>query len=300
MNLPTTPGAAGSAVKNGLFRLQIGPVNIRLLSPIDAVARHIRFHYAHFPVLDDDSFIDFNLQVASPSLLRRYFRPQASFSIDGQSPFAPFPLGQAAALFEWGLNWCLAQYCHRFLLIHAGVVERNGQAFVFPGVPGSGKSTLCAALVGTGWRLLSDEMALLDPETGLAYPMPRPISLKNASIALIAAFCPEQAIGPIIHDTHKGVLSHMRPPATSVDLLRQPATVRRVIFPKYAAQSATVLSPLSKGRALMRLADNSFNYHILGQRGFGCLAKICDTSDCHDFQYSRLEEAVTLFSELTA
>jgi predicted ATPase len=33
------------------------------------------------------------------------------------------------------------------------VVERDGHALILPAMPGSGKSTLTAALVQRGWRL---------------------------------------------------------------------------------------------------------------------------------------------------
>jgi hypothetical protein len=43
------------------------------------------------------------------------------------------------------------------------VLERGGRALLLPAPSGSGKSTLCAGLAFNGWRLLSDELALLDP-----------------------------------------------------------------------------------------------------------------------------------------
>ena len=71
--------------------------------------------------------------------------------------------------------------------MHAAVFERDSSAVVLPGPSGVGKSTLCAALVARGWRLLSDEVAMIRPQDGLLQPYPRPISLKNESIEMIAA-----------------------------------------------------------------------------------------------------------------
>lgn len=56
---------------------------------------------------------------------------------------------------------------------------------IVPAPLDSAKRTLCAALVGKGWRLLSDELALVRLDTGELVPLPRPISLKNASINII-------------------------------------------------------------------------------------------------------------------
>ena len=59
------------------------------------------------------------------------------------------------------------------------------------GLPGSGKSTLAAGLVYRGgWRLLSDELALLSLGDGAVSALPKPISLKNESIAIMKRFAP--------------------------------------------------------------------------------------------------------------
>ena len=106
--------------------------------------------------------------------------------------FNPLPAEQAFPLLEWGLNWCVATQCHQYLILHAAVLERGGRALIMPAPPGSGKSTLCAALVARGWRLFSDELALIEIGGGQIVPLPRPISLKNESIdRIISGFWPE-------------------------------------------------------------------------------------------------------------
>jgi HprK-related kinase A len=265
---------------------------------VPAVAEHLLCLYGAFDVLDNAAFIDFYTALEPPSKLRRFFRPQVNFSFDGYFPFKPLPYKQASAMFEWGLNWCIASHSHQYLIIHASVVERNGQAFIFPGTPGSGKSTLCAALVSRGWRLLSDEMTLLSVNDGFVYPVPRPISLKNRSIDVIQDFAPDAVLGAVFKNTAKGSIGHVRPSDDSVALGEIPAQPAKLIFPKYERDSNTVLTPLSKSRALLKAAENCFNYNILGLKGFTTLSNLIDASDCYEFKYSHLEEAVALFTDL--
>ncbi len=286
------------ALNNDGLRLKVGGFNVCLSSPVATVADHLLGLYGAFDVVDHTAFIDFYTSIAPPSKLRRFFRANVNFSFDGHIPFKPLPYKQASALFEWGLNWCIANHSHHYLVIHAAVVERNGQAFIFPGTPGSGKSTLCAALVSRGWRLLSDEMTLLSVADGWVYPIPRPISLKNRSLDVIRDFAPDVIMGPVIKNTAKGAIGHVRPPDDSVNLGEIPVQPAKLIFPSYLKGSKTELTPLSKSRALLKVAENCFNYNILGLQGFNSVGDLVDASDCYEFKYSNLEEAVALFTEL--
>jgi len=58
--------------------------------------------------------------------------------------------------------------------------------------------------VHRGWRLLSDELALVCPTAGRIQPLPRPIALKGASIQVIRDFAPHALIGPEHVNTRKG------------------------------------------------------------------------------------------------
>jgi HprK-related kinase A len=286
-------------LKDQGLKFSIGLFNICLSSSVDEVADHLLSLYGTFEMVNDNEFVDFYVSVEPPFKWRRYLRPQVNFSFDGYLPFKPLPYAQASAMFEWGLNWSIANHSHQYLVIHAAVVERNSQAFIFPGTPGSGKSTLCAALIGNGWRLLSDEMTLLSINDGLIYPIPRPVSLKNQSIAVINDFLVDITIGAIVNDTLKGTVAHLRPPADSVISAKLPAIPAKIIFPKYQTGAITKLTSLTQGRALLKVAENSFNYNILGIRGFDCLAKTIDVCRCYDFNYSSLDEAVALFTEMS-
>ena len=279
--------------------LRTGPFSLRLQSKLPHVAEGLFELYGQFEVRDtQNAFADFHVEINSPGLLRRWFRPQVNFSFDGNMPFKPLPLDQAYPLLEWGLNWCVTMHAHQYLIIHAGVVEKNGLAAILPAPPGSGKSTLTAGLVLSGWRLLSDELTLIDRKTGLIHPLPRPISLKNASIPIIRDFNSQAFINRASHDTAKGTVAHMRPPRESVRRQHEPARPGWVIFPKWRADAPAELTPRSRAETFIYLAQNAFNYSHLGVDGFQVGTQLIEQTDCYDFEYGQLDQAVITFNQL--
>ena len=281
------------------INVNIGTFSINLTSTLTEITDNLLLHYSPYTLNNDQKAADFYINLDAPSLLRRWFRPQVTFSFDGHLPFKPLPQSQAFAMFEWGLNWVIANHAHHYLIIHAAVIEKAGKAFVFPGSPGSGKSTLCAALVTQGWRLLSDEMALLSLNDGYLIPIPRPISLKNESIGIIKTIPGEFYVGDPVHDTAKGTVAHMSATQSCVDQSHQPAIPTTVIFPKYRRGAATTLESLSKGRTFLALAENSFNYHVLGEMAFDHLTKMIDQCQCYNFTYQHLNEAYETMDRLS-
>ncbi|MEN6585998.1 MAG: HprK-related kinase A [Sulfuricella sp.] len=283
--------------KEGIF-LQTGSFITHLQTSISSVAEGIGLLYADYPLVEHAGFADFHVSLESPRTLRRWFKPQVLFLFDGKPAFKPLPLDQAFPTFEWGLNWCVSSHANRYLIIHAAVVEKGGYAAILPAPPGSGKSTLCAALVCRGWRLLSDELALVRVSDGKIIPLPRPVSLKNGSIDVIQRYEPEAVFSRKVSDTMKGTVAHMKAPADSIVYATEPARAAWVIFPKYQAGAVTHLEALPQSRAFMRVADNAFNYSLLGVRGFETMAGLIDASLCYDFSYSVLDEAIETFAAL--
>lgn len=281
------------------LRVRIGPIVAEVRSSFGVVESALALHYAAHDVVAPSDFADFHVSVAPPSGPRRWIRRQSLFHFNGNVAFLPLAATQAFALLEWGLNWCISSHCHQFLIVHAAVLERDGKALVLPAPPGSGKSTLCGALVARGWRLLSDELALIELTGDRLVPLPRPISLKNESIATLARFWPDGAMSPVVHDTVKGSVAYVRPPVESVQRASQAARPGWIVLPQYAAGAQTQLPALSKCETFMKLVDNSFNYNVHGRAGFDALADLVAASRCFRFIYGGdLQEAVRVFDAL--
>lgn len=278
--------------------IKTGPFNVCVKSKNACFSDLFSWFYRDFPLASQKNICDYHISLKRPWGIRRLWKPQVLFSIDNQVLFEPFPLSSALPLFEWGLNWCIATQAHRYLLLHASVVEKDGKAIVFPAFPGSGKSTLCAALVHRGWRLFSDEFGIVRPENQMVIPLPRPIPLKNESIDVIRRFAPDAAIGPLFPKTRKGTVAHLRAPASSVERMNVEAAPHLVIFPRYQSNAKLVLAPLSKAYALLKLATNAFNYQVLGKKGFVLVADIVRSCGCYNLTYGNLDEAINRLNEL--
>ena len=270
---------------------------MRIRSPIPVVAEGLAVLYADHELLEpaDSHFADFHVAVLPRW---RGAKRVCVFQMDGAQPFTPLAIGEAFALLEWGMNWCVTSHTHRLLTIHSAVLEKRGYVMILPAPPGSGKSTLCAALMLSGWRLLSDEMALLDPQTGFILPAPRPVSLKNRSIEVIQAFDPKAVMGPVAHDTVKGRVAHLKVSSHSLAQAAVSAPPAWLVFPLYDADAGLQVNERPKAQAIVDLASNSFNHHVHGRSGFEALVQVVGRSACHDLRYGDLSIALAWFDAL--
>jgi HprK-related kinase A len=272
---------------------------VRIRSELTGVRRHLDQLYEDFPMREGNGG-HFDIAVERGRGLHRWVRPQATVVINGTRPFLPLPSGLAGACIEWALNWCIGKNAHRWIAVHAAVVERGGRTLILPGPSGSGKSTLCASLTGAGWRLFSDEFALIDPDSGSVLPVPRPISLKNRAIEIVRHRQPSVVFSPEAHDTEGSRFVHMRPPSESVRRAGEAAAVGWVVVPRFAPGRPTAFEPLPRARALLQLTDQSFNYNYLGARGYTCLATLVRHAECFRLEYSDLDDVLGRLEDMAA
>lgn len=298
---PVLPGRGRSGEKFGKF-IGIGPFVFFLSTDIPLLAAMIETLYEGFPAWEASAnrFADFHVGVHRVSGMRRIVRRQAVFDIDGFRPFFPLASGQALMMLEGGLNWAIAENISFFLVIHAGVVERNGLAMVLPAPPGGGKSTLTAGLVHRGWRLLSDELALLSLEEGTLSALARPIALKNESIGVIRRAAPQSWMTPPMPNIEGGDVIYLKPPADSVARIGERAVPAFIVVPRFQRDAdAALLEPKSRPQAFRELADGTYRLSLYGRRGFETLAGMVDRCQCYDLRFSDLDAAIQACERLT-
>jgi HprK-related kinase A len=293
-----SPDALLQRLSSDGIGIDFGAARSRVRTALPVAASLIRKVYGAYSADDASGMFDITVDIRRVRGLRSVIRPQCELLTDGVSEFEPFPLDTTLPLLEWGTNYAIANRLICYLLLHAGVVERNGRAIVMPALPGSGKSTLTAALTLRGFRLLSDEFGVVRMEDSRLLPMLRPLALKNDSIDVIERFEPTAVIGPRFPKTHKGTVAHLAPLASHVDARHEAANPALVVFPRFDRAAGVELEPVKKTRAFARLAVNSFNYHALGPDGFDALGQLVQESSCWQLRYGDLQGAIKALGNL--
>jgi hypothetical protein len=189
----------------------------------------------------------------------------------GEWVLAPASDAELLAFVSWWINETVFATPFDRLLVHAGVVAREGRAVLLPGIPNAGKSTLVAALVGSGWDYLSDEAAVLDVRTGRVEPFARTLTLDAGSLALLPG------VTPLASPVPGGIATlgaHVAPEALRAGCVGGAAVPVALVFPTVRPGAGTRRRELAKADALVGLGEQAFNLDSLGPAAFRCLARL--------------------------
>lgn len=279
--------------------IDLGAICIQVRSTLIEVAPLLQTVYPYFPMIPSENrLVDATVSLLPATGVRRWVRPLARVEVDGIDPFGRVPRDQLLPHFEWSVNWAFANAFNAYLLLHAGAVVHRGCAMLLAASPGSGKSTLTAALAGRGARLLSDEFGVVRTSDLGLVAVAKPIALKNESIGLIREWTPDARMGPIFVKTRKGDLAHHAVPRESVDQIHSPAVPRVVLFPRWTRGAEPSLIPVAPASAFMEIAKNSFNYELLGPEGFETVARLVESCACYRLEYCDLPQAMPIIDRL--
>jgi hypothetical protein len=181
------------------------------------------------------------------------------------------------------------------VLIHAGaVVSPGGAGVLLPAPSGSGKTTLVAGLVRSGFGYLSDEAAVLDPETGMLYPYPVHLSLKGASRDRFPEGAPEPS-----HAGFAGEAWHVDPETIRAGAVAEPCEVVFVIAHRYEPGADLRIDPLTPAEACVALVGNLMLGRRDAPRSLDLLARICQASKGYRVTHGDLDSAVEAIVKLT-
>lgn len=209
-------------------------------------------------------------------------------TVDGSVTQRTDTLPTAVGWVAWKASLEAIETAEDVLVLHAGAVARRGRAVVLPAPPDSGKTTLTAALVRSGFRYLSDEAALLDPRTGLVHPFPRALAMDAGSLRAVGA-----------NNGHDGgTLRHVPVEDLGGRAADGPVPVTAVVFPSYRPGADVAIEPVGRAATVVALAEQAFNADRFGAEGVRLLADVVRDATCWRLTMGDARRAAALVREV--
>jgi len=198
----------------------------------------------------------------------------------------------------WHVNQRVIAASTEHLLLHAGCVVDRDRAIVVAAPSGGGKSTFVAALVRAGCAYATDECVAIDPRTGHTTGYARAIGLKAGSWP----FFPELTDAAEASDTYETPNRYATAATLGSTTSAAPAEPAVLCFPERhdTRAGADVLSPIGRADAIVRLAEQSFNFDAFGTERLPLLARVAAASVCCRVDVTDLERAVDAVRALVA
>ena len=287
-----------AALAAGTLALHLGPFSMGLRADRMAVMPFLMDLYRDVPAsLEAGVLTDVALCLRAPNAFRRFVRPQVLPDPGFETPAIPLPLYMSGLAMEMGFNLAVALKIFRFTIVHGGVVADEKGGILISAASGGGKSTLTAALMQQGFRLFSDEFAIISDDAELV-PYPRPVSLKNQSIDLVRQMAGAGEVSATIAGTPKGRIAYRRARLSDIKAAQKRARPKLILFPNFQKNAAPEVSKLEPADAMMRLITSSTNYRVSGETGFKAFTSMVQSAPAYEITYGTLEESVKLVQSL--
>jgi hypothetical protein len=188
----------------------------------------------------------------------------------------------------WHVNQRVIATSDEVVLIHAAAAAFDGHGVLLPAPMESGKTTLVAGLVRSGFHYLTDESAAIDPVTLQVHPYAKPLSIDAGSWPVLPELAPpvEAPTAAYLADQWQVAPQRIRPDAVS-----GPVEVATVILPRYEPGAPTTLTPLAGSEALVGTLAQTFRFHEHGRRNLTVLGRLLGRVPCYRLLSGDLDRA---------
>lgn len=224
-------------------------------------------------------------------------RDEAGWQLADQSDISPCETlrteEEVAQYVEWMAYSATIRLTTLPLLLHSGAVARNGVAVLLPNVSGAGKTTLTLALAARGWLPLTDDVCPLVERDGelVAAGCQRCCHLTPHSLDVLGA----QGV------TLEGPLGGMSFYFYRPRVWAEPAPVRGIVIPRYAAESPTHFAAITQAECLGQLMHMTFPQEAPpAHERRRTAARLAAKAPGFSLTYSALDEALDIFETLEA
>lgn len=219
-------------------------------------------------------------------------------TMNGALQGGPLPPEHLLPLLQDRLRKYAYQRRAYLIAVHGAVVTDGVQTMVLAGLSGSGKSTLAAALLSRGYKLVSDEPAVIDPMSGGAWPIPLGLGLKAGSWSAVLRDYPALNELPVHIRWDGQPIRFLGSDEIDFYMAIAACPVTHLIFPRYNADSAGTIEPLTPVQGLRAITEAGYQVPGLDEKRVAQILDWINGLSCYTLFYSSTDEALGLLKEV--
>lgn len=185
--------------------------------------------------------------------------------------------------------------------LHAASVTFWGHTILMPAPAGSGKSTLVAGLMNSGFRFGADDLVLLDETPGHIRPVPTSIGVKSGSWPVLEPLFPELGRNAIHLREDGRKIKYLVP--EKKQLLKpsagKPQVINCIVYPSYGTKEKNLIQPVTPAQSLVLLSKAGFDINRkLTEQNVTGLVEWIKQIPSFRLSFSQLDASVELLKKL--
>jgi hypothetical protein len=196
---------------------------------------------------------------------------------------------------EWRIMMGILRRLEHFVQVHAAGLVSEGKALLLIGPSGAGKTSLALSLLLQGWKCLSDEVILIDPEDCMISPLPRSFHVDMRVLELFPELLSGRTEKVFADNSGKRLVD---PSVIRSDWIAQPSLPHWIVFPSYSATNHNNLIPIGETEALSLLLGQAINLSGHGKKGLEILIQLIRLCQCYRLNTGDLHYASFVLSNL--
>ena len=192
----------------------------------------------------------------------------------------------------------LIEHNHTGLAIHAGLVSANQRSMLLPADSGSGKSSVTAWLLTQGWHYHTDELVLIDLNSGKLDAFTRPLNIKPSGLKAISDIIDLKKIQSDLLVCNLATMIPHR--LVNPNFSRVIPELKLIVFPQYNPDTVPDIKRLSGAEAGLELMRSNVIARNLPGHGFGTVTKLVKNVPAYRLHYRHFDDLEVLFSKIDA
>ena len=186
---------------------------------------------------------------------------------------------------------------HSGMAIHAGLVSNGQGSILLPADSGSGKSSVTTWLLTQDWNYHTDELVIINLQTGALNAFTRPLNIKSHGLAPIGEIFDLE----IHRDQMRASSMVTMIPHRLVNPIynEEIPSLEAIVFPHYSKDLESEIQRLSGAEAGLELMRSNVIARNLPGHGFSDVTRLVRSVPSYRLHYQHFNELEGLFSQIS-